>query len=91
MALALFAMLENAGDCLGIRDFANHTKLAPTVGTHTDVDIEVRHGVACLSFSHQYGKGTTCSATRDMSWIELGKKKRCGKGGQKTEWVMAWQ
>ena len=33
MALACFHMLEDARDCLGIGDFANHTKLAPTVGT----------------------------------------------------------
>ena len=40
MALACFHMLENTRDCPGVGDFANHTKLAPTVGTHSDVDIE---------------------------------------------------
>jgi hypothetical protein len=50
-------MLEDARDCLGFGDFANHTKLPPTVGTHTDIDIKVRHGVACMSCSHQDGKG----------------------------------
>ena len=33
-------MLEDAGDCLGLGDFANHTKLPPTGGTHTDIDIK---------------------------------------------------
>ena len=40
MALACFHMLEDARDCLGLGDFANHTKLPPTVGTHTDIDIK---------------------------------------------------
>ncbi len=40
MALALFDMLENAGDDIGFGDFANHTKLPPAVGTHTDIDIK---------------------------------------------------
>ncbi len=36
MALALFDMLEDARDCLGLGDFADHTKSPPTVGTHTE-------------------------------------------------------
>ncbi len=40
MALACFHMLEDARDGLGLGDFANHTKLPPTVGTHTDIDIK---------------------------------------------------
>jgi hypothetical protein len=33
-------MLEDARDCLGLGDFANHTKLPSTVRTHTQVDTE---------------------------------------------------
>ena len=35
VALACFHMLEDARDCLGLGDFADHTKSPPTVGTHT--------------------------------------------------------
>ncbi len=40
MAVALFGMCENAGDCLWIRDFANHTKFPAAFRTHTQVDTE---------------------------------------------------
>ncbi len=40
MALALFGMLKNAGDCLGIGDFANHTKFPAAFRTHTQIDTE---------------------------------------------------
>ena len=46
MVLACFhplrgqACIEDARDCLGLGDFANHTKLPSTVGTHTQVDTE---------------------------------------------------
>ncbi len=33
-------MLENAGDCLGIRDFANHTEFPAAFRTHTQIDTE---------------------------------------------------
>ncbi len=40
MALALFDMLENAGDEIGIRDFANHAKFPAAFRTHTQIDTE---------------------------------------------------
>ncbi len=35
-------MLEDARDCFGLGDFANHTKLPPTVGTHTQLGIALQ-------------------------------------------------
>ncbi len=40
MALALFGMRENAGDCLGIGDFANDTKFPAAFRTHAQIDTE---------------------------------------------------
>ena len=55
MSLACFNMLEDARDCLGLGDFANHTKLPPTVGTHTDVDI--KHPLEPGHPSHRRARG----------------------------------
>ncbi len=55
MALACFHMLEDARDCLRLGDFANHTKLPPTVGTHTDVDI--KHALEPGHPSHRRARG----------------------------------
>ncbi len=40
MALALFDMLENAGDCLGFGDFANHAKFPAAFRIDTQIDTE---------------------------------------------------
>ncbi len=35
MALACFHMLEDARDCVGLGDFANHAKFPAALRTHT--------------------------------------------------------
>ena len=39
-------VLEDARDCLGLGNFANHTKLAPTVGTRQNRDMGMTDGAA---------------------------------------------
>ena len=50
LVLALFDMLENAGDEIGIRDFASHAKIPAAFRTHTQLDTE--HPVEPVHPSH---------------------------------------